>query len=222
MKNIKNKTIILAAVFAMGCFTRAPAQTNITVTTTNNNGEVISLTGPAAAIAKIVVPSGVTLPAFDSAGLSFTNARYKAATGMEYKSGGGVLSYLGAEADLHQGKNIDIGVGADATLSASGTGLHSASLDGELIKNFSNFQLEGKAGIGGILENAAGDAKGLFGELGAALNYNLTAGAGLGFLGTASGGFTYVGVGDTYQVSGFKGGNAKSDNEFRVYAGFAF
>jgi hypothetical protein len=159
------------------------------------------------------VPAGVSVPAFDPNGLSFTNANYKVATGLEYESSGGTMSYLQADADFHHGSAVDIGAGAAATLSATGSGLHSAAADFELIKNFPNWQLVGKLGGGGVLEGS----KSFFVSGGADINYNLTKGTGASFLGGA-GGFTYVFAG--VDLRAHPGGDL--EKVFHVGAGFAF
>jgi hypothetical protein len=159
-----------------------------------------------------------SLPPFNKNGLDFTNVNYKAASGLEYETAGGTMAYLQFDADLYHGSYVDLGLGAEGTLSGSGSGLHTLSAEGELIKNFSNFQLVGKAGVGGVID---GVARSVYGAFGADINYNLTSGASISFLGGASG-FTYVGAGTEFQVSGFSGGNAALAKVFRVYFGFAF
>jgi len=198
MKNkIQFAILILGALCALAVPLRAQTSTNV-------QQMAAQLAG---------VPAGVSVPAFDPNGLSFTNANYKVATGLEYESTGGTMSYIQADADFHHGAAVDIGAGAAATLSATGSGLHSASGGIELIKNFSNWQLVGKLGGGGVLEGS----KSFFVSGGADINYNLTKGTGASFLGGA-GGFTYVFAGvdmRAHPVGDF-------EKVFHVGAGFAF
>jgi len=148
--NIKN-TIVICLLSATAIY--AEAQTSST--------QVQNL---------LTVPSGVTLPAFNPNGLSFTNAAFKAAIGSEFNSGGGVLSYLQGDADIWNLGSVDVGFSANATLSGTGTGLHSTGGFVALFKNFNNFQLATKAGGGMLFENpSCGYAAQIF-----EVNYNLS------------------------------------------------
>lgn len=202
----------LAAVAVLALTSAARAQT----TTTNASGGTTTIANPLTQL-EGVIPPGATLPAFDPNGLDFTNVSYKVASGLEYNTGGGTLAYLQFDADLYHGSAVDLGAGASATLSATGSGLHSAEVNFEVIKNFSNFELTGKVGIGGELEGV----KALFGDVTAQVDYNLTSGAGISFLGGKNG-FTYVGANVEARVDGFTGGNANLEKIFHAYVGFAF
>lgn len=194
----KLSSIILVFVLVLGL--AAAAQTNSPV--------------PAA----LQVPGA---PAFDAAGLSFTNVTFKAAAGVESVTSGGTLGYLQADVDAFKvGSAFDIGFGAEAVKSSTDQGLYSASADLEAIRNLSNWQLVGKAGYRRVLEENAGN----FLNFGFDVNYNLTQGAGLSWLGTKGGGFTYVGAGVDWGTTnpGFNIKQADIAKTFRVYAGFAF
>ncbi|HEY1790682.1 MAG TPA: hypothetical protein VGJ73_21215 [Verrucomicrobiae bacterium] len=161
-----------------------------------------------------VIPSGA--PAFNTNGMDFTNVTVKVATGYEL-SGIGSLGYIQADADLWSLKDCDIGIGGNIALGAFNSGIYSAAADVELIKNLSNFQIVGKAGIGGNFQ----DNVGIFGELGADINYNLSAGTGWSILGAD----TFCGAGVKVQASSWlemKGGGAGLEKVFTVYTGFAF
>ena len=156
------------------------------------------------------------MPAFNPAGLSFTNVSYKAAIGTEIANAG-TLTYAQADWDAHKFASFDIGLGAETTFSAANSGLHSASLDLEGIKNFTNWQLVGKAGFGRNFEDNVGN----FAKFGFDVNYNLTQG-GLSFLGTSSGGFTYVGAGVSWANTSLNFNQSGVEKTFRIYLGFAF
>lgn len=159
--------------------------------------------------------------AFDPNGLSFTNVNFKAAVGTIMATGtGGTLAYAQADEDLFHTKFADIGLGQELTLSSSGNGLHAGAIDLELIKNLSNWQLVGKAGYGRQFEDNVGN----YAELGFDVNYNLTKGAGLAFLGSSGGSFTYVGAGVSWSDKNFSltANQADIEKSFRIYAGYAF
>ncbi len=160
-------------------------------------------------------------PAFDPAGLSFTNVNYKAAVGTQMATGnGGTLTYAQADEDFFHLSALDIGLGQEITLSSTGNGLNSGAMDLELIKNLSNWQLVGKGGYGRNFENNVGN----FFSLGFDVNYNLTKGAGLAFLGTKGGSFTYVGAGVKFNDKNFSltAKQADMEKKLTIYAGFAF
>jgi hypothetical protein len=163
------------------------------------------------------IPAGANVAAFNTNGLDFTNVNYEVASGLEYAANGGALTYLQFNADLYHGSAVDLGLGAEATLSGSGPGLHSAELDGELIKRFSNFEFIGKAGVGGYIDSN----QAIYGDVVAELNYNLTAGTGAGFLGNKDL-FTYVGANVELQVTGISSGAADLNKVFHAYVGVAF
>jgi hypothetical protein len=163
------------------------------------------------------IPVGASVAAFNTNGLDFTNVNYEVASGLEYAANGGALTYLQFNADLYHGSAVDLGLGAEATLSGSGAGLHSAELDGELIKRFSNFEFIGKAGVGGYIDSN----QAIYGDVVAEINYNLTAGTGAGFLGNNNL-FTYVGANVELQITGITAGAADLDKVFHAYVGVAF
>ena len=160
------------------------------------------------------LPSGASLPAFNSAGLSFTNANYKFATGSHFDSSGGVLNYLQADVDFYHGSFVDLGAGANGTLSATGTGLHSAAVFGELIKNFVNFQFVAKAGGGINIDETVG-----YGAEVAEINYNLSP-ITSGFL-AGNGFFTFVGANIEGDEGNFSTGG-KFQKQINIYAGISF
>lgn len=170
------------------------------------------------------IPSQITsqLPpgavAFDINGLSFTNVHFKAATGTEIRSAG-TMSYIQGDIDAFKIKgSFDIGFGLEATLSSSGNGFHSASADLEGIKNLSNWQLVGKLGYGRNFEDNVGN----FAKAGFDVNYNLTKGAGLAWLGTSGGSFTYVGSGVSFATMDFSLEQKNIEKMWRIYLGYAF
>lgn len=160
--------------------------------------------------------------AFDPNGLSFTNVNYKVATGTQIESGtGGTLSYLQGDATPFTVKGITVGIGAEITLSAINNGFHSAAADLEIGKNFPNWQLIGKIGYGRTFEDNVGN----YAEFGFDVNYNLTRGAGLSWLGTSSGSaFTYVGSGVSWADKDFSLTASQTDivKSWRIYIGYAF
>jgi len=165
------------------------------------------------------LPSGA--PVFNPAGLSFTNVTWKAAAGVESVTTGGTLGYLQADVDTFKvGSAFDLGFGIEAVKSSTDQGLYSASGDLEAIRNLSNWQLVGKAGYRRVLEQNIGN----YLNFGFDVNYNLTAGAGLGFLGSTKGDFTYVGAGVDWGTTnpGFNIQQAQIQKSFRIYAGIAF
>lgn len=166
-----------------------------------------------------VLPPGA--PAFDTNGMDFTNVTYKVAAGYEVASGlsGGSLGYLQLDADLWHPSFCDIGLGANTALGAFNDGIYSAGGDVEAIKNLSNFEIVGKAGVGYNFEGNVG----AYGELGADLNYNLTRGTG-GLLDWGPNVFTYCGVGVAIQALDFKVNSTASNlnKEVKVYIGIAF
>ena len=91
---------------------------------------------------------------------------------------------------------------------------------GVLLKNFSNWQLVGKAGYRRVLEQNVGN----YLNFGFDVNYNLTQGAGFAWLGTKGGSFTYVGAGVDWGTTnpGFTIKQDQISKSFRVYAGWAF
>lgn len=158
-------------------------------------------------------------PAFDTNGLDFTNVNFKVAAGYETATVGS-LGYFQADVDLWSLKNFDVGLGGNAALGAYNQGLYSAAADLLLIKNLSTFQLVGKIGVGGNFE----DTPGVYGEIGADINYNLTAGMGLAFLGTSGGAFTYCGAGVKAEVLKFqfKSNGSTFEKIATIYVGYAF
>ncbi|HTB86012.1 MAG TPA: hypothetical protein VK742_20370 [Candidatus Sulfotelmatobacter sp.] len=216
-------TLGLAAVAVMAYTTAARAQTGI-VTTTNANGVPVTVTlSPAQIEAALGVPSAATasMPAFNTNGLDFTNVNYKVGTGMEYLPSGGVSSYIEGDADLWHTKIVDVGVAGNAALASSSSGFQSAAIDLELLKNFSNFQIAGQAGVGGRFEGTSG----IYGEESAELNYNLAKGTGFSFLGAQSSSvFTYVFAKVSLQESEgtTAGKKIELDKCFYVGAGLAF
>jgi opacity protein-like surface antigen len=200
------------AIFAVTAAMTASAESyppEITQATTPANSIALP-TGPTD-----VIPPGA--PAFNTNGMDFTNATFKVAAGYEIGSMGS-LGYIQADADLWKLADCDIGLGGNIALGAYNDGLYSAAGDFELIKNLSNFQLVGKAGIGG---NFQGTAHGVFGELGADINYNLSQGTGWGLVGT----YTYVGAGVKIQASQWdqiKGGGTGLNKLVAIYGGCAF
>lgn len=184
---------------------------------------IAQATPPAANIAlptspEQAIPPGA--PAFDTNGMDFTNVTFKVAAGYEVGNIGS-LGYIQGDADLWHLQNFDVGVGGNLALGAYNDGIYSAALDAELIKNLSNFQLVGKAGIGGNFQNNPG----IYGELGADLNYNLAAGTGWGALGNGQDTFTYCGVGVKVQASNWlqmKGGGSGLNKIVTFYVGYAF
>jgi hypothetical protein len=162
----------------------------------------------------ITPPPGAVIQPFNTNGLCFTNADYKLATGSQFDNNGGVLSYLQADVDVCSLGSADLGVGANATLSGTGTGLHSAGGFLEVIKNFNNFQFALKAGAGGELDTPAFYASQVF-----ELNYNLSE-ITSGFL-AGNKLFTYVGTNLETQEGRFAtGGQFKK--QFHIYVGWAF
>jgi len=198
MKKIPSfiKVSLIAGLLAMGCYTQA--QTNSPIPT------------------ELQVPGA---PAFDANGLSFTNVNWKAAAGVESVTTGGTLGYLQADVDAFKLGAFDIGFGVEAVKSSTDQGLYSASADLEAIKNLSNWQLVGKAGYRRVLEQNVGN----YLNFGFDVNYNLTQGTGLGFLGGQKT-FTYVGAGVDWGTTdpGFNITQANIQKSFRVYAGIAF
>jgi hypothetical protein len=178
----------------------------VTVHAQTNSTSVPDLLGP--------LPSGANLPAFNSAGLSFTNANYKFATGSHFDASGGVLNYLQADADIYHGSFVDLGAGANGTLSATGTGLHTVAVFGELLKNFNNFQLVFKGGGGIDIDATVG-----YGAEVAEINYNLSPITG-GWL-AGNGFFTYVGGNIEGDEGNFKTGG-KFQKQINIYAGISF
>jgi len=167
-------------------------------------------------------PSGAA--AFDTNGLDFTNVTFKAAAGAEVLSGleSGTLTYLQGDVDAFKiGKAFDLGFGVELTESSANVGLQSANFDIEAIKNLSNFQLVIKLGYGREFQ---GNNVGNYGRVGVDINYNLTRGLHLAWLGNSSGGFTYVGFGLDWGSKDFDALIKQKDVEksVRVYAGFAF
>lgn len=201
-------TLGLAAVGAAMLLTSASAQT------TNN------LAGsPIPAQLQAQLPN-TAMPAFNPDGLSFTNVNYKFALGTEMLSGtGGTLAYVQADADLIKFASFDLGLGLEAAKSSSNNGFHNAAVDLEAYKNFANWQLVGKAGFGRNFEQPVAN----FVEFGFDVNYNLTAGANLPFLGFGvKGAFTYVGAGVKWGTSDFSFNQANITKQFTVYVGYAF
>lgn len=226
MKNKMFALIGIAALVLAMTPTNVQAQaitgTNlVTVTSTNSSGGTTTVTLPAAQLeAALGIPAGAQLPAFNSAGLDFTNVNYKAGTGMEYLSSGGVASYIEGDWDFHHSASVDFGVAGNVALSGTSSGFQSGAIDFELIKNFSNFQLAAQAGIGGVFEGT----RSVYGEENLEINYNLAQGTGLTFLGGSTGSsvFTYVFGKVSLQENGGTGGNWNFSKLFVVGAGVAF
>ena len=87
------------------------------------------------------------------------------------------------------------------------------------MKNFSNWQLVGKAGVGRNFETPTAN----FVEFGADVNYNLTSGANLPFLGFGvKGAFTYVFGGVKWGTSDFSFNQNNITKQFTVGVGYAF
>jgi hypothetical protein len=219
-------TFGLAAVAAVLCTSAVRAQTVtgtnlVTVTSTNASGGTTTVTMSAAQLeAALGLPAGAQLPAFNPAGLDFTNVNYKAGTGMEYLASGGVASDIEGDWDFHHSASVDLGVAGNVALSGTSSGFQSGAIDFELIKNFSNFQLAGQAGIGGVFEGT----RSVYGEENLEINYNLAQGTGLTFLGGSTGSsmFTYVFGKVSLQENGGTGGNWNFSKLFAVGAGVAF
>ena len=174
---------------------------------------------PLPAALQAQLPAGAA--AFNPAGLSFTNVSVKVAAGTQIESGtGGTLSYFQADYDAFKVGAFDIGFGAETTLSSLNSGFHSTSADLELIKNFPNWQLVGKLGYGRNWDDNVGN----YAEFGFDVNYNLTAGAGLSWLGTKGGSFAYVGTGVDWADKNLSLTAAQSDivKSWRIYVGYAF
>ena len=187
---------------------------SVTLAQTNN------LTGsPIPAQLQAELPTA-SMPAFNPAGLSFTNVNYKVALGTEMLTGtGGTLAYVQADADLIKFASFDLGLGLEAAKSSSNNGFHNAAVDLEAYKNFANWQLVGKGGFGRNFEQPVAN----FVEFGFDVNYNLTAGANLPFLGFGvKGAFTYVGAGVKWGTSDFSFNQANITKQFTVYVGYAF
>jgi hypothetical protein len=207
----------LAALIMLAGIT-VQAQTTTTTVTNVVNGTNVTITTTTTQIQQMVnqaiqLPAGVNLPAMSSTGLCFTNVTYKVATGLEYESSGGTMSYIQGDADLYKTSLVDLGAGAEMTLNGTGAGLYSAAADVEFIKNLSNFQVVGKVGAGGVFEGKHG----AFFEVGGDINYNLAQGTGSTFLGGQSW-FTYVfgGIDLRFHNAGV------IEKLFRVGAGVAF
>jgi len=201
------KCIICLAAFAVLAF-------NINAQTSN-----VLAGSPVPAQLQEQLPTG-QMPAFNTNGLSFTNVTYKVALGTEMLSGtGGTLAYVQADADLFKFGSFDIGLGIEAAKSSSNNGFHNAAVDLEAFKNFDNWQLVGKAGFGRELEAPVAN----YAEFGFDVNYNLTAGASLPFLGFGvKGAFTYVGAGVKWGTSDFTFNQNNITKQFTVYVGYAF
>ena len=219
MKKLK----FLAALSVTALCLGASAQTNlVTITSTNASGGTTTITLPVSQIEQqLGLPTGVSIPAFNANGLDFTNTDLKVATGLEYLSGGGTASYLEFDYDFYHGASVDFGVALNGTLSAIDSGFQAGAIDFELIKNFSNFQLVGQLGIGGVLEGT----KSVYGEESIEINYNLTAGTGASFLGGTINNakvFTYVFVKVTLEENGATSGNINTAKELVTGIGVAF
>lgn len=197
----------------------AQGQQNVTITLTNASGGITTITGPQDMIQQIIVPQAVQgqLPAFNPNGESFTNVSIKIVSGLEYGPSGGTAAYLAGDWEFYQGSSVGLGIAAETTLNATGAGFQTGSVNLELVKNFSNWQLTGNAGMGARATGRAG----LYGDFGFSINYNLTQGAGLGFLGGAKS-FTFVGESTELQISDVAIGNAQLEKVFRIYVGYAF
>ena len=102
----------------------------------------------------------------------------------------------------------------NGTVSATGTGLHSAAVFGEAIKNFSNFQFVAKIGGGINIDETVG-----YGAEVAEINYNLSPITG-GWL-AGNGFFTYVGGNIEGDEGNFKMGG-KFQKQINIYAGISF
>ena len=202
-----NKWTLGLALCAASLLTTATAQTN------NLAGSPI----PAQLQAQLPTAE---MPAFNTNGLSFTNVTYKVALGTEMLSGtGGTLAYVQADADLFKLGSFDIGLGVEGAKSSSNNGFHNAAIDLEAFKNFDNWQLVGKAGFGRDFEAPVAN----YVEFGFDVNYNLTAGASLPFLGFGvKGAFTYVGAGVKWGTSDFSFNQSNITKQFTVYVGYAF
>ena len=206
MKITKRLIIGLAALLLAG-FT-AMAQTN-----------VLGSDVPVPPSLQAQLPPG-SVP-FNPDGLSFTNVNYKVAVGTQIESGtGGTLTYLQGDARLFSIKSVDVGLGLELTKSAINSGFHSGAADLELVKNLPNWQLVGKVGYGRIFDDNVGN----YVEFGFDVNYNLTKGAGLTWLGTTGGSFTYVGSGVSWADKNFSLTVAQTDivKSWRIYLGYAF
>ena len=202
-----NKLGILAIIIALG----------IVALTAHGQSNLMTAPIPSKLAAELSPNSA----AFDPAGLSFTNVNYKAALGTQIESGtGGTLTYLQGDVKLFSVKSVDIGFGAEITKSALNSGFHSAAADLELIKNFPNWQLVGKLGAGRLFDGSVGN----YAEFGFDVNYNLTAGAGLAWLGTTGGTFTYVGSGVSWADKNLSLTASQADivKSWRIYVGVAF
>ena len=125
------------------------------------------------------------------------------------------MPYLQADADLYSLASADIGVGANATLSGTGTGLHTLGGFAELMKNFSNFQLAAKVG-GGFQFDAPRVP--YVAEV-AEINYNLTS-ITSGFL-AGNHIFTFVGANVECDEGNFQTGS-QFEKQFNVYTGISF
>jgi hypothetical protein len=206
MKNSKfNKWIIgLVAFGALLAVSAARAQGTST-TSVSSQLPPLPLTPPA----------GAVIPAFNTNGLSFTNADYKAATGSHFDSDGGVLPYLQVDADLYSLGTADLGLGANATLSGTGTGLHTLGGFAELLKNFNNFQLAGK--VGGGFQFDAPRVPYVAEVL--EINYNLS-GITSGFL-AGNHIFTFVGANVEFDEGHFQTGS-QFEKQFDIYTGISF
>jgi hypothetical protein len=210
----KFAVILIATMLAIVSVTNA--QTNLSqVPNLESNGVPTVIAGQ--------LPPGAA--AFNANGLDFTNVNYKAATGTELLSGGGggTLAYVQGDADLFHNvfSSLDIGIGLEAALSASGSGFHSLGTKIELIKNLSNFQLVGKVGGSRNFDTNPG----WFVNFGFDVNYNLANGTGLTFLGSGQQWFTYVGAGTDFNTKDFSlgtGAPANLEKDFRLYVGVAF
>lgn len=155
---------------------------------------------------------------FDPNGMSFTNVNYKIGIGSEISSSGGTLSYAQGDINLFRLKSFDIGLGTETTFSGTGSGVHSAAGDLELAKDFSNWQLVGKAGYGHVFDGIPGN----YLKLGFDVNYNLTKGANLPWLGTSGGAFTYVFAGVSWANKDLSLNQQNVDKSFRFGIGYAF
>ena len=209
MKTMKLYIRNFFAILFFGCFA-------ITVSAQTN---VLGSDVPVPPSLQAQLPPG-SAP-FNPAGLSFTNVSYKVAVGTQIESGtGGTLTYLQGDVRLFSVKSVDVGLGLEMTKSAINSGFHSGAADLELVKNLPNWQLVGKIGYGRIFDNNVGN----YAEFGFDVNYNLTKGAGLTWLGSSGGSFTYVGSGVSWADKNFSLTASQNDivKSFRLYVGYAF
>lgn len=156
-----------------------------------------SQTAPVLPTPQQIIPPNAT--PFDTNGMDFTNVTWKVGLGLATISSG-EAGYVKVDADLWALKSVDIGLSGNTTLGAYNQGFYSAGADLALFKNLSNFQLMVTLGVGGNFQENVG----IYGEAGVGINYNLTKGTGLGFLGSSSGNFTYCFADVKVQVPKFQ------------------